>query len=236
MSGLFLSILMPALNEEKNIVSAVTNTLKAFDDLKVDGEVIVINDGSSDRTPRLVRELISKGESRLRLLNHDAPQGIGASFWDGVLNAKGEVVCMLPGDNENDAFGILRYLRFLDHVDMVVPFVCNKEVRPRLRNLLSYLYTSIINATFGTSFNYTNGTVLYRRHLLSDIRYRCSSFFFQTDVLIRLTKKGCLFAEVPYRLGSRKADKSKAISFSSLLQVIGGYLNLIKDVYIRRLL
>lgn len=233
MSNSFLSILMPALNEEESIISAITNTLKDLGDLKIDGEVIVINDGSSDRTLHLVRELISKGESRLRLFNHDVPQGIGASFWDGVDKARGEIVCMLPGDNENDPNEILRYLKLLDDVDMVVPFVYNKYVRSRIRNILSFMYKTVINCTFGASFNYTNGTVLYRKSILKDLSYRSHSFFFQTDVLIRLAKRGYLFAEVPYSLGLRKAGRSKAVSFLSLLQIFSGYLSLVRDIYFK---
>jgi hypothetical protein len=67
-----------------------------------------------------------------------------------------------------------------------------------------------------------------------ELPHRSSGFFFQTDILIRLIKKGYLFAEVPYRLGLRKAGASKAVSFPSLLQVIRGYLVLLKDIYFDR--
>ena len=98
---------MPALNEEKNILDAVNNTLKSFDDFGINGEIIVINDGSRDKTKALADEVMKK-DSRVRLINHDTPRGIGASFWDGVDNANGDMVTMLPGDNENDPWEILR--------------------------------------------------------------------------------------------------------------------------------
>ena len=231
MSPVFLSIIMPALNEQKNILSAINNTLKAFEAFKVDGEIVIINDGSSDKTLELVKELMSKEGNRIRLINHETPQGIGVSFWDGILNARGEIVCMLPGDDENDPYEIFRYLKLLDEVDMVIPFVYNKRDRTLFRNILSFFLLKILNSTFGTSFNYPHGTVLYRRSILSDLDYRSSSFFFQADILIRLAKRGYLFAEVPYRLGSRKIGKSKATTFSNSLQVIKEYLKLVYDIY-----
>jgi len=230
----FVSILMPALNEEKNILSAVNYTLGAFDDIKIDGEVIVINDGSRDTTPKIVKELMSSEGERIRLINHDTPQGIGASFWDGVLNARGEIVCLLPGDNENDPCEILRYLKLLDDVDMVVPFVFNRDIRTLFRNILSRIYLLIINTTFGVCFNYTNGTILYRKCILNDLPYRGRSFFFQADILVRLVKMGYLFAEVPYGLRSRKAGKSNAISFSAFLEVFKDCLVLVKDVFFKK--
>lgn len=231
MNPVFLSIIMPALNEEKNILSAVNNTLKAFEAFKLDGEIVIINDGSSDKTSELVKGLMSKESNRVCLVDHQTPQGIGASFWDGVLNARGEIVCMLPGDNENDPCEIFRYLKLLDEVDMVVPFVYNKRDRTLFRNMLSSFLLMILNSTFGTSFNYPHGTVLYRRSILSDIDHRSSSFFFQADILIRLAKRGYLFAEAPYRLGSRKIGKSKATTFSNSLRVIKEYLKLVYDIY-----
>jgi len=225
-----ISIIMPALNEEKNIVAAVSNTLNAFKDLDIDGEVLVVNDGSTDKTEELLVEL-GKKDKRVRLLNHDSPQGIGAAFWDGVDNAHGEVVSMFPGDNENDPWESLGYFKLLEQVDIVIPFVFNKEVRSLFRNLLSFVYRFIINTTFLVYFNYTNGTVLYRKSLLKELGFRSKSFFYQTDILVRLVKKGYLFAEVPYRLGMRNTGVSKAVSFPSLLRVVGGYMNLVKDIY-----
>lgn len=228
-----VSIIMPALNEQDNIVLAVKNALSAFDESKVNGEVIVINDGSKDKTEERVRALIDK-DKRIRLIAHDKPQGIGASFWSGVDNAQGGVVVLLPGDNEVDPWEILRYFKLLEHVDIVIPFVFNKQVRSLFRNGLSFIYRFIINTTFLVNFNYTNGTILYRKSILKELEFRSTSFFFQTDILVRIVKKGYLFAEVPYRLGIRKVGISKAVSFPSLLKVMRGYLRLVKDFYFTR--
>jgi len=225
-----ITVIIPVLNEEKNITPVVENTLKALDDYGINGEIIVVNDGSSDNTKRLVENLILK-ETRVKLINHEKPQGIGASYWDGVDASCGEIVTWIPGDNENDLWEIFRYYKLLKHIDIIIPFIFNKEVRSLFRNALSYAYRFIINTTFGVSFNYTNGTVLFRKSLLKELKRRNDSFFFQTDTLIRTVKKGYLFAEVPCRLKMRKEGISKAFSFPSLIKIIKGYLKLIKDFY-----
>jgi len=228
-----LSIVMPALNEERAIHSAVRSTLAAFDDLDVAGEVIVIDDGSTDSTGMIVADESAR-DARVRMVRHESPQGVGASFWDGVRHARGEFVCMLPGDNENDPVEIIRYLELMDHVDIVVPFVLNKETRSAFRNVLSYAYQTIINTSFRVRFNYTNGTVLYRRCVLDEVTVRSTGFFYQTDLLVRLVKRGYLFAEVPYRLKVREHGQSRAISLKSLMRVMRGYLRLMKDLYFGR--
>ncbi len=225
-----ITVVMPALNEENNILAALDNTLKAFRDYQVDGEIVVVNDGSTDRTEELVRGVMQK-YTMVRLLVHPRPLGIGASFWNGVDSANTEAIVLLPGDNENDSSEIFRYYKLLEHVDIVIPFFFNREARSLFRNILSHIYRVIINITFSVILNYNNGKVLYRKSILNELGHRSSSFFFQTDILIRLIKRGYLFAEVPYRLGIRGSGESKAISFPSFCQVVGGYLRLIKDIY-----
>lgn len=226
-----VSVVMPALNEERNVRAAIANVLAAFDDYGIRGELIVIDDGSTDRTGEIVAEC-ARGDARVGHLRHESPRGIGACFWDGVDRAAAPAVTMLPGDNENDPWEILRYCPLLEHVDIVIPFVFNREARPLWRNALSYVYRFIVNSTFFVNFNYTNGTVLYRTSLLRELSYRSSGFFFQADILVRTVKRGYLFAEVPYRLGLRREGLSKAVTFPSLLKVMRGYLRLVKDYYL----
>jgi glycosyltransferase involved in cell wall biosynthesis len=229
-----LSIIMPALNEESSIRDAIDDTLGTFDDYGIKGEIILVNDGSTDDTLKIIKEEILKDPERIRVINHNVPLGIGASFWDGLDYAQGDVICMLPADNENEPREIMRYLGLLEHVDMVIPFVYNKSSRSWLRNTLSSIYRFIINNTFLISLNYTNGAVLYRKSILNELGYRCRGFFFQTDIVVRLLRKGYLFAEVPYRLRSRIKGESKAISFFSFWQVTKAYLKLVLDVYFLR--
>ena len=227
-----ITIIVPALNEEQHIMKALDNSIEALNKANLKWEIIVINDGSTDRTQEIVEGVITSNPL-VRMVNHDTPQGLGKSFWDGVDNSRNDAVVVIPGDNENDPWEIIRYYKLLEHVDMIIPFVFNKEVRSIFRNTLSWVYRFIVNSTFKINLNYTNGTVLYRKAILKELEYRSSSFFFQTDILIRLIKRGYLFAEVPYRLDIRQGGTSKAVAFPSLLQVIRGYLRLVRDRYLR---
>jgi len=230
--ALFLSVIMPALNEEENISLAIQDTLLAMEHFHIPGEIVVVNDGSSDATGKIAAEIIKPGPRGVRIITHAAPQGIGASFWDGVDSAKGNIVCLIPGDNEVAPLDLFRYFYLLESVDMVIPFVFNKEVRLPWRNFISGLYKWIINTTFLISLNWTNGTVLYRKSLLSEITFRCRGFFYQTDILVKLLKKGYLFAEAPYALRKRKAGRSKAINLKSFFQVLKSYLGLFRQIYL----
>ncbi|MCM8831038.1 MAG: glycosyltransferase family 2 protein [Candidatus Omnitrophica bacterium] len=228
-----ISIIMPALNEEENIVLAINNVLKDINNSGICAEIIVVNDGSSDNTAGLVKELM-KIKPNIRLIEHQRPRGLGASFWNGVSCAEGEAVVFLPSDNENFPIETLRYVKLLEDVDVVIPFVWNKEVRSPFRRFLSFLFCLIVNTTFFTRFHYTNGTVIYRKSVLFKLKKRCSSFFYQTDILVRLSKSGYLFAEVPYFLCRRLSGGSKAFSFPLIVALVKDYLKLVWDFYFRR--
>lgn len=228
-----VTVIVLALNEEHSILDVIMDTLRAFDRYKLKGEILVVNDGSTDGTEMIVDNLM-KTEKRVHMIKHTTPQGIGYSFWDGVDNALGEAVVALAGDNENYPEEILRYYKLLDDVDIIVPFVINKEVRSPLRNFLSFLYRIIINYTFHTNFNYTNGNVLYRKSVLNNIKYRCSEVFFQTINLVTFVENDYLFAEVPYRLRGRKDGESKVITFKSLRRIMRSYLLFAKDFYLTK--
>ncbi|MFA5392130.1 MAG: glycosyltransferase family 2 protein [Candidatus Paceibacterota bacterium] len=229
-----LSIIIPVLNEEKDILLVIDNAFVALKEFGIFGEIIVVNDGSMDSTPKLVEKKIKENSGLVRIVNHDKSKGIGASFWDGVDCARGEFVVMLPGDNENDPREILRYYFLMEQVDLVIPFIFNKETRSFFRRLLTSLYNFIIKISFSVNFNYTNGTTLYRRSILKGLEHRSNGFFFQTDILVRTVKKGYLFAEVPHRLNLRDSGSSKAIKLSSLICLVKEYLHLFKDYYFKR--
>jgi glycosyltransferase involved in cell wall biosynthesis len=220
---------MPALNEEENLPAAVQDVLDAFHRLEITGEIIVVDDGSTDRTGTIADRLAADHEG-LRVIHHRAAMGIGASFWDGVRCASGDVVVMLPGDGENAACEIFRYLPLMDHVDMVVPFVHNRQVRSFKRRLLSIVYREIIKASFGLSLNYMNGTVMYRRCILKDMELENPGFFYQSELLIRCIRRGYLYAEVPYALRLRSGGDSKATTLRSLAKVMCGYMGMVREV------
>jgi len=231
MENIKISVIMPALNEEAAVADSIKSCLSAFMACGLSGEVVVVNDGSTDRTGEIISGISKEFPDRVKMVVHEKPMGVGRSFMDGSKAARGEGVVMVPGDNENDPRQILCYANMLDACDIIVPFVVNKEVRPAGRNVLSSLFAFIVNFTFGTTFKYTNGTVIYRTSVLREIETKTSGFFFQAETLVKAAKLGYLIAEVPYFLSKRVGGSSKAISFNSLKKVISGYVSLIRDIY-----
>ncbi|OGQ96474.1 MAG: hypothetical protein A2521_09300 [Deltaproteobacteria bacterium RIFOXYD12_FULL_57_12] len=228
-----VTVVMPAYNEEKCLAASVANVLASFTGLAIDGQLIIVNDGSIDGTGALADRL-AVAQPAIAVIHHQIPQGIGGAFWGGVGMAAGEVVVMVPGDGENDAGEILKHLPRMEQADVVVPFVVNPEVRSLKRRLLSLLYGRIINLSFGLSLRYLNGTVMYRTELLHGLELRSSGFFYQAELLIKTIRQGARYVEVPCRLQQRRAGQSKAVTWSSFGHVMRAYLAIFSEVYLAR--
>jgi glycosyltransferase involved in cell wall biosynthesis len=225
---------VPALNEEDNIRAAVESIIADCGKAGVDWEVVVVDDGSTDSTGRIVDELARRHAPRIKVLHHKRPMGVGASIRDAVGATSKDAVTWLPGDGENEPYEIIKYLPLLEHVDFIVPFVVNNHIRTLSRRILSRLFVNIINMTFGTFMSYTNGNVIYKRMIFDSIRQESNGFFFQTECVVKSARAGYNFAEVPIRLRGRRKGKSKALTLKSLKVVVSEYLRLIWMVYFKR--
>ena len=53
-----VTVVMPALNEEKNIAAAIDNTLQSLKDFSIEGEIVVVNDGSTDETENIINDIV----------------------------------------------------------------------------------------------------------------------------------------------------------------------------------
>lgn len=228
-----LSIIIPCFNEENNIAQVIEETLKCMEELSYSIEIVVIDDGSSDNTYKIANEYANNIRN-LKLIKHEENKGFGAAFWTGVLNAEGEYLVLVPGDGESNIRDALYGLALLDQVDLVIPFVYNKSNRSFVRRAISYLYTQIVNFTFQTRLNYTNGAVIYRSSVVRDLKLKSSGFFFQTEILMRLIKSGYLYAEVPVFLNKRSTGLSKALSPKSVISVSKDYLNTLIGIFITK--
>jgi len=228
-----LSIVVPCFNEARNIEGAINEIQECLDRTSLEGEIIVVNDGSTDDTLAVVKK-IKLVDRRVLILNKEKNEGMGRGFWDGVIIARNPFVVLVPGDGENDVSEILSFYFLAQHVDIVVPYIHNADVRHFGRRVVSSLYRFIINLSFGTSLNYTNGTVIYNRDALSTVKLSSSGFFYQTELLVKLIRKGFLYAEVPHSLSERKGGRSTALTFRSLCSLIRSFLVLLFEIHIRR--
>jgi glycosyltransferase involved in cell wall biosynthesis len=224
---------MPALNEEEALAASVENVLAGFSRFLINGELIIVDDGSSDRTGEIAECLAAKHDV-IKVVHHAVPEGIGSAYRDGVKIASGDMVVYIPGDGENDAAEIFRYISLMDKVDIVIPYTTNNHTRPWHRRCLSSLYHLIMSRTFAVSVKYMNGNIIYRRAILEGVTCKSSGFFSQAEMLINVLRHGYRYAEVPYQNRVRLGGQSKSISLSEIAATVIGYAGMVRDYYFSR--
>ncbi|HZQ08965.1 MAG TPA: glycosyltransferase family 2 protein [Anaerolineae bacterium] len=111
----FISIIIPAFNEEEGIGPTLATIFQTMDAAHYDYEVIVVNDGSTDHTPDEAKKF-----PRATVLNHPRNRGSGASTNTGVRHARGEIIVMTDGDGTYPVQDIPRLLAEMDEYDMVI--------------------------------------------------------------------------------------------------------------------
>jgi glycosyltransferase involved in cell wall biosynthesis len=214
-----LSVVIPALNEEANIADAVRETTAAVAPRFADYELLLFDDGSTDRTGAIMDELAAR-DPHLRVTHNPRPRNLGGVYRQGVAMARMEYLLMVPGDNENPAHALEAPFAALGKADIVLPYPVNSHVRGLPRHLISRGYVHTLNALFGVAVRYYNGTVIHRTENLKAITFETDSFAYQTEILLKLLCAGKTTIQVPIHIEPPKPGRrSRALRVKNVVEV-----------------
>ena len=138
---------MPAYNEEANIEPQVLDVIAVLGPLAGDFEIIVVNDGSRDRTGAIVAEL-SVAHPQVRLVQHATNQGYGAALYSGFSSATKELVFLTDSDRQFELDDLRRLLPLLDRADIVAGFRAPRR-DPFMRVLNGIGWSTLVTLFFG---------------------------------------------------------------------------------------
>jgi glycosyltransferase involved in cell wall biosynthesis len=227
-----LTVAIPALNEERNIVATVRSVLDAaatVPDIRV--EIIVIDDGSTDRTAK-VTETLALAHPNLRLLKNPVNMGLGSSIRRAIKEATSEKFIFIPGDNDIPVTMLKMLFGNAYEADMVMSYFLNDESRGRKRYLLSTLFKLIYTSTFDLYLVYVNGPAVYSLSKLRELTLASTRFSIVVEINVLLLRQGATFVELPsYRQVG--LEGSTSASLRSLLETVRVYLKVFADVFFR---
>jgi dolichol-phosphate mannosyltransferase len=225
----WVSFVVPALNEEVVVESVVREIWRIANELIATYEIILIDDGSTDKTGVIMDRL--GGElPNVRVLHNKRNIGLGASYQKGVAECRLDYVMMLCGDGGVPASSLPPIIAKIGTADIVVPYMTNlKKIKTPTRYVISRSYTRLLNLLSGHPLNYYNGLPVHRRALLSNIDITSSGFGFQGEILVKLLKAGHSYVQVGV-LGAETTNKTSVFRLKNLGSVIRTIMRLAKLV------
>ncbi|MBI3306832.1 MAG: glycosyltransferase family 2 protein [Candidatus Omnitrophica bacterium] len=227
-----LSIIIPALNEEKNIREACLGVAALAEQHLSDYEILVFDDASQDRTADVVREL-QKHNSKILLFQNPVNRGLGYNYWAGIDNARCPYALMVPGDNEVISESLHEIFQKIGTSDIIISYSTNPKLRPLSRQIVSNLFTGILNLLFGLKVRYYNGPCVIRTDFARKFRGATTSFAYMAVLLIKLLKSGASYQHLTFTLQARKYGRTSAFRLKNIINVINDILQLFWKIQVR---
>jgi dolichol-phosphate mannosyltransferase len=209
-----LSVVIPAYNEEGGIAGTVDGVRHALREAQIPYEVVVVDDGSSDRTDAILQELVGEGDVRAFRSPH--PRGFGHAVRAGLDRFLGDAVAIFMADGSDDPRDLVLYYRVLE-----AGYDCAFGSRfmpgggvvdyPRLKLVVNRFVNLGIRLLFRHGYNdTTNAFKAYRRDVIDTIQPLLSKHFNLTvEMPLKAIIRGHSFAVVPTTWRNRTTGESK---------------------------
>jgi len=202
-----LSVVIPLYNEEDNVAPLCEALLGALGVQQRPFEIILVNDGSSDRTEQRLSAAAAT-DPRIRVLNFRSNKGQTAAMMAGIDYAVGEVIVPMDGDLQNDPRDIVRLLDKLDEgYDVVSGWRRDRQDNFMVRTLPSKIANAVISRVSGVPLHdYGCSLKAYRREMLQGFRLYGEMHRF---IPIYAAAQGARVAELPVTHHPRQFGQSK---------------------------
>lgn len=198
-----ISVVVPAYNEQENIPLLLENFQKMFRESKLEGEVLLVDDGSTDKTYELAREN-EKKYPFLRTLTNKTHQGLTSALQRGFDNSKGDIYLFWPADLQYLPEDIPKFIQKMkEGSDIVTGW---KQGSYGLKSFVSFFYNTLSRWLFKIKVHDLNSVKAFRKEVLEDLPLRKD---WHRYIVVMAAEKGFKVDEVRIPLYPRKYGKSK---------------------------
>jgi glycosyltransferase involved in cell wall biosynthesis len=200
--SVYVSVVMPAYNEEEHIESCFNKVAETLEAYGQPFEIILEEDGSTDRTPEIISELARK-HNYVKALHFPKRMGKGFGIKRCFEVAKGKYIVLIDSDLEYPPEQIPKLLRKINGAAMVIGVRNFNEKHPErtlLRSITSRVYCSIIKSLFKINglHDPQAGFKVFKREMLERISpLVCNGFEIDTEILIKAMMCGFTVNYVP---------------------------------------
>ena len=214
-----LSVILPAYNEEALIASTVRAAVETLSRWGLEFEVVVVNDGSRDRTGEIVAALAAR-ERRLRLITHAANRGYGAALVTGFEAARNEWVFFMDSDGQFDISDLADFLPLMKRYDTVWGYRGARR-DTRMRRLNAWGWKRLVRLFLGVSVRDVDCAFkLLRAEFFRTHTLQTRGAMINAEMLYKLHRDGCSIAEVGVRHLERKAGRATGAKPTVILRAV----------------
>ena len=200
-----ISVVVPVYNEEENLPILVSKLVEVLKDLHKPYEMIFVDDGSSDGSGRVLREMATRYPS-IRILRFKANRGLSPALIAGMREARGDILVTLDSDLQNDPADIPKLLEHLGQYDMATGWRQKRE-DPWLKRISSRIGNTVRNRLSGENIQDSACTLrAFKKECVKEIWVFNGMHRF-LSTLVKM--KGYRIIEVPVSHHPRKFGKSK---------------------------
>jgi glycosyltransferase involved in cell wall biosynthesis len=212
-----ISIFFPCFNEQDNIPIVIRSALEVLEIISADYEIIIIDDGSTDRTAEIAREL-GLANPRIRLVRHPANLGYGAALRSGFRTASKDLVFFTDADGQFDLRDLPSFLEAIGQYDVV----CGYRLRRSdgiIRRFNGWCWTQLVCLLFGLRVRDVDCAFkLFRRHVVENMQMLSNGALISAEILARATKAGFRIAELPVRHYPRRAGRQTGANLRVIIR------------------
>ena len=217
-----ITVVVTSYNEEEFITDTLETVESALREVGMSHEIIVVDDGSKDRSVQKIRDfLAAHPDYPIILTVNEVNRGLGNNYVEAAFLGKGKYYRLCCGDNAESKEILVNIFKRIGAADIIVPYQNQDEVAGKTegRKLISKTFTFLVNFMSGYRLKYYNGLAIHLRYNV--MRWHPSSygFGFQADMLTRLLDEGASYIQIASSSVDRKGKTSSALSTRNILSV-----------------
>lgn len=217
-----LSVVIPAYNEEACIAECIASLETILREVTTDFEVIVVNDGSRDRTAAILEEL---GRSRPHLVtvHHDRNRGLGAGLRSGFARCRKSVTFYSDADLPFDFAELVRALRVMTFkdADVITGFRHDRSSEGLKRIVYTFAYNLLIRLLFGLRIRDVNFSFkLIRTDRLRLMDLRSEGSFIDAEMMIAADRLGLFICQIGVDYFKRRHGESQLSSLGTIATIV----------------
>ena len=203
-----LSLVVPVLNEQEIIEETIGVYNSNLKNVAKIYEIIVVDDGSNDSTPEILKSLRNKNKV-IKIITHEKNMGVGKALFDGFKAARYEWVMHNSADQPFDINNLKKIANLFQNSDVIVAVREDRSANTLFRKLTSLTSLMTVKIFFGTDIRDFHFIQIYKTSILKNIKIGSKDTFMPAELLITLHKKGYIISQFPARFQKRTTGYSK---------------------------